>query len=79
MATEYITLIQYQTSYDLKLLLKILPYHPPEECRNNHLRDPILHLREGQAQNVFILIYKALRKTAPTLLDQFQEVSLIWI
>jgi hypothetical protein len=71
MATKS-TLLQYQTSYDLKLPWKILPY-PPEECRN-HLRAHILQLLEGLAQNVFILIYKARRKTAATLLDQFQEV-----
>jgi hypothetical protein len=66
-------LLQYQISYDLKLPRKILLY-PPEECRNHHLRAPILQLLEGLVQNVFILIYKARRKTAATLLDQFQEV-----
>ena len=68
------TLLQYQTSYDLKLPRKILPY-PPEERPNHHLRAPILQLLEGRGQNVFILIYKARRKTAHTLLDPSQEVS----
>ena len=66
------TSIQYQTSYDLKMPRKILPYLP--EDWNHHLMAPILQLLEEQVQNVFILIYKARRKTAHTLLDRFQEV-----
>lgn len=65
------TFIQCHTSYDLKLSSKILPYLL-EECQN-HLRTPTSRLPEGQARNVFILIYKARLKIAPTLLDQFQE------
>ena len=72
MATEF-TLIQYPNSYDLKLHWRILPYRP-EEYRIHHLRAHMLPLLKEQAQNAFILTYKARRKIAPTPLDRFQEV-----